>query len=121
MSDNPYGWAPVAYQPRVEFLGDHRYLVSVQQGDDVIEIRIRATPDLVLRLALEETDEARIINATAAYLLARQHAAVLPPFLDLDDVAAAYAGFEDDLRTQLTPLPAPHRPDPDQPRSEPDR
>lgn len=88
-------------QPRVESLGDHDYLVRVRQGEDTIEIQVRATPTVIARLTSDETDETRIIEATAAYLIARQRADDLPPQLDLDDVAAAYAGFEDALRQQL--------------------
>jgi hypothetical protein len=56
---------------------------------------------VIARLTTDESDETRIIEATAAYLIARQRADDLPPQLDLDDVAAAYDGFEDDLRRQL--------------------
>ena len=61
-----------------------------------IEIRVHASPDVVARLAADETDENRIIEATAAYLIARQRADDLPPQLDLDDVAAAYDGYIDE-------------------------
>ncbi|HET8570325.1 MAG TPA: hypothetical protein VFN14_00350 [Candidatus Limnocylindria bacterium] len=90
-----------AEQPQVEAIGEHRYLVRVRQGEDVIEIRIDATPDMIARLANDEIDESRVIEAAAAYLIARQRADDLPPQLDLDDVAAAYEGFEDDLRQQI--------------------
>jgi hypothetical protein len=88
-------------QPQVEKLGEHRYLVRVRQGEDIIEIRVNATPAVTGRLSADEADEARIVEAAAAYLIARQRADDLPPQLDLDDIAAAYDGFEDDLRRQL--------------------
>lgn len=88
-------------QPQVESVGDHHYLVRARQGEDIVEIQIRATPAVIARLTSDESDETRIIEATAAYLIARQRADDLPPQLDLDDVAAAYAGFDDALREQL--------------------
>ena len=88
-------------QPQVEALGDHHYLVRARQGEGIVEIQVRATAAVIARLTSDETDETRIIEATAAYLIARQRADDLPPQLDLDDVAAAYAGFEDALREQL--------------------
>jgi hypothetical protein len=88
-------------QPKVESLGDHQYLVRARQGEDIVEIQVRATPAVIARLTSDETDETRIIEATAAYLIARQRADDLPPQLDLDDVAAAYAGFEDAVHQQL--------------------
>ena len=89
-------------EPHVEAIGDHDYVVRAPQGEDIVEIRVRATPSVIARLAGDETDEARIIEATVAYLIARQRADDLPPELDLDDVTAAYDGFEDDVRRQLT-------------------
>ena len=89
--------------PHVETLGEHRYLVRARQGEDTVEIRVHASPDVIARLTTDESDETRIIEATAAYLIARQRADDLPPQLDLDDVVAAYEGFEDDLREQFNP------------------
>lgn len=91
-----------ADKPQVESLGEHHYVVRARQGDDTVEIRVHATPAVIARLTGDETDETRIIQATAAYLLARQRADDLPAQLDLDDVAAAYTGFEDDLRRRLS-------------------
>ena len=91
----------MAGQPLVQSLGEHDYLVQVREGEDLVEIRVHATPAVVARIAASETDEDWIIEATAAYLIARQRADDLPATLDLDDVAAAYDGYIDDLRGQL--------------------
>ena len=48
-------------------------------------------------------DEQRVVEATAAYLIARQSADDLPEQIDLDTVAAAYDGYVADLHHQLTP------------------
>jgi hypothetical protein len=91
----------MADQPHVEALGDHNYLIRVHEGEDTIEISVHASPDVVARIAVVDTDENRIIEATAAYLLQRQRADDLPATLDLDDVAAAYDGYIDDISSQL--------------------
>ena len=88
-------------RPQVEAVGEHDYLVRVRQGDDIVEIRVHATPSVIVGLIGDETDETRIVEATVASLFARQRADDLPPQLDLDDVVAAYEGFEDDLRRQF--------------------
>lgn len=88
-------------KPRVQALGDHNYVIHVQEGKDTIEIRVHASPDVVARIAVVDTDENRIIEATAAYLIARQRADDLPTVLDLDDVAAAYDGYVEDISSQL--------------------
>jgi hypothetical protein len=92
-----------AEQPHVEPLGDHDYLVSVREGEDTVEIRVHASPAVVRRIAVADTDEIRIIAATVAYLIQRQRADDLPVNLDLDDVAAAYDGYIDDIHVQLSP------------------
>lgn len=91
----------MAGQPLVQSLGEHDYLVQVCEGEDLIEIRVHATPAVVARIAASETDEDWIIEATAAYLIARQRADELPTTLDLDDVAAAYDDYIVELRGQL--------------------
>jgi hypothetical protein len=92
-----------AEQPHVEPLGDHNYLIRVRQGEDTVQIHVHASAAVVHRVAVVDTDETRIIEATAAYLIQRQRADDLPMTLDLDDVAAAYDGYIDDMRTELNP------------------
>src|SRR5258708_1520024 len=58
-------------QPALEALGDHDYLVRIQQGDDTVVLRMHADPAVVERIADEEP---RVVEATAAYLIARQSA-----------------------------------------------
>jgi hypothetical protein len=93
----------MANQPHVEALGDHNFLIRVREGEDTIEIRVHASPGVVQRMAVVDADENRIVEATAAYLIQRQRADDLPATLDLDDVAAAYDGYIDDIHTQLSP------------------
>lgn len=92
-----------AERPHVEPLGGHDYLVRVREGEETVEIRVHASPAVVHRIAVVDTDETRIIEATAAYLIQRQRADDLPVSLDLDDVAAAYDGYIDDVHSQLAP------------------
>jgi hypothetical protein len=91
-----------AEQPHVESLGDHDYLVRVREGEAIVEIRVHANPAVVRRIAVD-VDETRIVEATVAYLVQRQLADDLPANLDLDDVAAAYDGYIDDIQMQLGP------------------
>jgi hypothetical protein len=78
------------HQPALEALGDHDYLLRFQQDEDTVVVRMHA-------------DEQRVVEATAAYLIARQSADDLPEQVDLDTVAAAYDGYVADLHHQLTP------------------
>jgi hypothetical protein len=88
--------------PGIEALGDHDYLVRAALNEDFVTIRIRATPEVVARIAGDDADETRVVAATVAYLTARQRADDLPEQLDLDDVAAAYDDYVDDLHNQMS-------------------
>jgi hypothetical protein len=92
------------HQPALEALGDHDYLLRFQQDQDTVLVRMHADPAVVARIA---DDEQRVVEATAAYLIARQSVDELPEQIDLDTVAAAYDGYVEDLQHQLTP-PASH-------------
>ena len=61
---------------------------------------VHADPAVVAQIG---DDEQRVVEATAAYLIARQSAEDLPEQVDLDAVAAAYDGYVEDLHRQLTP------------------
>lgn len=94
----------MADQPHVKALGGHNYLIHVREGEDLIEIRLHASPGVVGRLPAG-TDENRVVEATAAYLIQRQRADDLPANLDLEDVAAAYDGYIDEIATRIAPKP----------------
>ncbi|OMC53230.1 hypothetical protein A5745_22080 [Mycobacterium sp. IS-2888] len=87
--------------PRIEALGDHEYLVRVDQGEELVAIRVRATPEVVARIAGPDADETRVVADTIAYLIARQCPEDLPEQLDLDDIVAAYDGYLDELHDQI--------------------
>ena len=92
------------HQPALEALGDHDYLLRFEQDEDTVVVRVHADPAVVAQIA---EDEQRVVEATAAYLVARQSADDLPEQVDLDAVAAAYDRYVADLHHQLTP-PSPH-------------
>ncbi len=86
-------------QPILEALGDHDYLIRFHDREDTVVVRLYADPAVVAQIA---DDEQQVVEATAAYLIARQNAEDLPEQIDLDAVAAAYDTYIDDLRSELT-------------------
>ena len=92
--------APAA-EPRIEALGDHEYLVHITMDDDIVTVRVRATPDVVADIAGDGAGDAAVVLATVAYLTARQRPDDLPQELDLDDVVAAYDDYVDQLHETL--------------------
>jgi hypothetical protein len=91
----------MASQPMVQRVSEHEYLVRLNEGEEFVEIQLRATPAVLARIGVVDTDERRVVDATMAYLIARQRADDLPTKLDLDDVAAAYDGYIEDIRHQV--------------------
>ncbi len=87
--------------PVIEPFGDHEYLVHIEEDEEIVTIRMRADPTLVAEIGGPDADESRVVAATVGYLTARQRADELPQALDLQDVAAAYDGYVDQLRGEL--------------------
>ena len=90
-------------EPMAEALENHSFLLHLPGPEgDPVDIRVYASPEVLARLgAVSPVDEYRVVQETATYLLVRQRADELPAFLELDDVAAAYEGYIDDLRGRL--------------------
>jgi hypothetical protein len=90
---------------RIESLGEHRFLLTRRESDELVEIQVYADPAVVNRIRLDErggVDEKRIVRAAAEFLLERQSADELPGKIDLDEVVAAYDGFIDDMRERVS-------------------
>lgn len=87
----------------IEALGDHTFVVHLLDLEgEAVEVRVYASPAVLVRLgAVNALDEHDVVEATTAYLLARQRADELPPFLELDDVAAAYDEYVADIEHRL--------------------
>jgi hypothetical protein len=89
----------MAMNIRIEPVGDHEYLVRFPGPGEEITSRFRATEAVLDQLHVPDADEARIVEATALFLTARQPVIDIPPMIDLDDVAAAYG---DDYLQEVT-------------------
>jgi hypothetical protein len=87
---------------RIESLGEHRFLLTRCEGDELVEIQVYADPVVVQRIGLDGVGEQRIVRAAADFLLERQSADELPGKIDLDEVVAAYDGFIDDIRERVS-------------------
>ncbi len=74
------------------------YLASIRDDEELTEIRVSVSRNVMERLGTAAGDEPRIVRETLAYLLDRQHADELPDTLDLEDVVAAYDDYLEDMR-----------------------
>jgi len=91
----------VSPQVRIEAIDEDRFLATGQGEDGVVEVRVLVEEGFVDRVGLQQTSGADIAEATIAYLLGHQRIDELPPQLELEDVAAAYDDFEEELRRTL--------------------
>ena len=87
---------------RIESLGEHRFLLTRCEDDELVEIQVYADPVVVQRIGLDGVGEQHIVRAAADFLLERQRADELPGKIDLDEVIAAYDGFIDDIRARVS-------------------
>jgi hypothetical protein len=75
------------------------YLASIRDDDEELtEIRVSVSRNVMERLGTAAGDERRVVQDTLAFLLDRQHADELPDTLDLEDVVAAYDDYLEDMR-----------------------
>lgn len=91
---------PVEFQ--VEALGEHEYLVTIRNGEESSQSRLLASQGILEQLGVDSSMEQTVIRETTAFLLEHQPAVDLPPAIDLDDVAAAYDDYVEELRLRLT-------------------
>jgi hypothetical protein len=85
----------------IEPLDDHDYLVRCREPGGVVGSRFRASPAVLDQLRVPAQDERRVVEETAVFLAERQSVVDLPQMLDLEDVAAAYGDYIEELSTRL--------------------
>ncbi|TKA03160.1 hypothetical protein [Actinacidiphila oryziradicis] len=90
---------PVEFQ--IEPLEDHGYLAAIRGGAQRAEVEFRATPDVMEALGIHDAAEQCAVRETAAFLCDHQPVIDLPPLIDLEDVAAAYDDYIEELRRRL--------------------
>ena len=81
----------------IQELDGQTYLASITDEETTVDIRITVTPAGLERIGMAAGDQPRIVRETLQYLLERQRADELPDTLDLEDVAAAYDDYIDDI------------------------
>lgn len=85
----------------VELVIDHEYRVRIAEGSDRAESEFVMDPDVLAELGFDPGDEQRIVEHTARFLADHQPVIDFPALVYLDEVAAAYHDFPDDLRRRL--------------------
>ncbi|MBV7701587.1 hypothetical protein NOVA_02280 [Nocardia nova] len=85
----------------IEPVIDHEYRVCIGDGADTVEAEFIVAPDVLVELGFEPGDEQRIVEHTAQFLADHQPVLDFPALVYLDEVAAAYPDYRDELHRRL--------------------
>lgn len=85
----------------VEPVIDHEYRVRISDHGNSMESEFVVDPDVLAELGFDSDDEQTIVEHTARFLADHQTVIDFPALVYLDEVAAAYRDYPDDLRRRL--------------------
>jgi hypothetical protein len=86
---------------KIDPVNDNEYAVRSESEGQSVESLFRIDPDYLERLGLAEAGGIRIVEETARFLAERQPVIDFPPMIDLEDIAAAYEDYPQQLRNRL--------------------
>jgi hypothetical protein len=85
----------------IELVNDNEYAVRSEAEGQSVESLFRIDPDYLDRIGLAEADGKRVVEETARFLAKHQPVIDFPPMIDLEDIAAAYEDYPQQLRNRL--------------------
>ncbi|WP_423184678.1 hypothetical protein [Arthrobacter sp. NyZ413] len=85
----------------IEMVNENEYAVRAEADGSTVESLFRTDPDYLEGLGLAEADGTRIVEETARFLAEHQPVLDFPPMIDLEDIAAAYEDYPEQLRKRL--------------------
>jgi hypothetical protein len=88
---------------RIDLVNDNEYTVRAEAEGQTVESLFRTDPDYLERIGLAEADGKRVVEETARFLAEHQPVIDFPPMIDLEDIAAAYEDFAQQLQNILKP------------------
>jgi hypothetical protein len=86
---------------RIDLVNDNEYTVRAEAEGQTVESLFRTNPDYLERIGLAEADGKRVVEETARFLAEHQPVIDFPPMIDLEDIAAAYEDFAQQLQKHL--------------------
>ncbi|MDH6282064.1 hypothetical protein [Prescottella agglutinans] len=96
---------------RIEAVLDHEYRVHIEDRGDSVDSEIIVHPDVLADLGFTPADEQLVVHHTAEFLAEHQPVIDFPALVYLDEVAAAYRDYPEQLRLRFDrrrPGPGPH-------------
>jgi hypothetical protein len=86
---------------KIELVNDNEYAVRSEAEGQSVESLFRTDPDYLEIIWLAEADGKRVVEETARFLAEHQPVIDFPPLIDLEDIAAAYDDYPQQLRNRL--------------------
>jgi hypothetical protein len=86
---------------KIELVNDNEYAVRSEAEGQSVESLFRTDPDYLESIGLAEADGKRVVEETARFLAEHQPVIDFPPLIDLEDIAAAYDDYPQQLRNRL--------------------
>ena len=85
----------------IELVNQNEYRVSAEAEGQNVESLIRSDPGFLAGIGLGSFEEQAVIEETSRFLAEHQSVIDFPPVIDLEDIAAAYDDYADQLRARL--------------------
>lgn len=85
----------------IELVNDNEYAVRSKAEGQTVESLFRTDPDYLERIGLAKADGKRVVEETVRFLAEHQPVIDFPPMIDLEDIAAAYEDYPQQLRSRL--------------------
>ncbi|MDI2034901.1 hypothetical protein [Paenarthrobacter nitroguajacolicus] len=85
----------------IELVNQNEYLVRWAAEGQSGESLVHTNPEFLAEVGLEGFDEQRVVEETAAFMAEHQPVIDFPQTVDLEEIAAAYADFTEQLKARL--------------------
>ncbi|UXM91503.1 hypothetical protein [Paenarthrobacter sp. JL.01a] len=85
----------------IELVNQNEYLVRWASEGQSGESLVHTNPDFLAEAGLAGFDEQLIVEETATYLAEHQPVIDFPQTVDLEEIAAAYTGYTEQLKQRL--------------------
>ncbi|MDR6638416.1 hypothetical protein [Paenarthrobacter nitroguajacolicus] len=85
----------------IEPVNQNEYLVRWRSEGQTGESLVHTNPEFLAEAGLDSFDEQLVVEETATYLAEHQPVIDFPQTVDLEEIAAAYGDYAEQLRARL--------------------
>lgn len=84
-----------------QHIGDHEYAVTVTQGQESNDYRVRVPVQLMDRLGVPQLDEEELVRESFVFLLEREPPSAILKQFGLDVISRYFPEYENEIRGRL--------------------